>query len=129
MLREVETLKKEYIKVYSEFHRDLILNAQDDDKRRKLYDDPRLKALQTLNKLELTSGRQLETWQTWATELISCREFHEGVIEDNPICPFCNLQPKAQEHIGNAKERLAILDHMLYDMLLGWRQALKDALK
>jgi len=128
MLREVETLKKEYIKVYSEFHRDLILNAQDDDKRRKLYDDPRLKALQTLNQLDLTSGLELETWQTWATELISCREFHEGVIEDNPTCPYCNLQPKAQKHVGDAKERLAILDQMLDDMVKGWRQALIDAL-
>ena len=128
LLREVETLKKEYIKVYSEFHRDLILNAQEDDKRRKLYDDPRLTALQTLKQVELTSGSELEIWQTWATELISCREFHEGVIEDNPTCPYCGLQPKAQKHIGDAKERLVTLDQMLDDMLKGWRQALKDAL-
>jgi hypothetical protein len=128
LIREIETLKKEYITVYSEFHRDLILGANDDDKRRKLYEDPRLKALQTLNQLELTSGSELETWTNWATELISCREFHEGVIEDNPTCPYCNLQPKAQKHISDAKERLAILDHMLDDMLKGWRQALTDAL-
>lgn len=128
LLKEMEILKKEYIKVYSEFHRDLILNAKDDDKRQKLYDDPRWKALQMLNQLELTSSSELDTWQTWATELISCREFHEGVILDNPTCPYCNLQPKAQKHISHAKERLAILDQMLDDMLIGWRQALIDAL-
>ena len=128
LLKEVETLKQEYIKVYSEFHRNLILGAKDDDKRRKLYEDSRFKALQTLNHLELTSGSELDTWQTWATELISCREFHEGVIEDNPTCPYCNLQPKAQKHISDAKERLTTLDQMLDDMLKGWRQALIDAL-
>ncbi len=128
LMREVENLKKDYIKVYSEFHHNLILGAKDDDKRRKLYEDSRLKALQTLNQLELTSGSELDTWTNWATELISCREFHEGVIEDNPTCPYCNLQPKAQKHISDAKERLTTLDQMLDDMLKGWRQALVDAL-
>ncbi len=128
LMKEVDALKKEYIKVYSDFHRNLILGAKDDDRRRKLYDDPRLKALLTLNQVDLTSGSELDTWQTWATELISCREFHEGVIEDSPTCPYCNLQPKAQKHISDAKERLSTLDKMLDDMLKGWRKALIDAL-
>ena len=128
LIREVEDLKKEYIRVYSEFHRNLILGAKEDDDRRKLYEDPRLKALQTLNQVDLTSSSELDTWQNWATELISCREFHEGVIEDNPTCPYCHLQPKTQKHINDAKERLSALDQMLDDMLKGWRQALSDAL-
>lgn len=128
LLKEVESLKQDYIKVYSEFHRELILGTAEDDKRRKLYDDPRLKALDTLNKLDLTSGPELETWKDWLTELITCREFHEGVIIDNPTCPYCNLQPKDHKHVGDAKERLSLLDQMLDDMLLGWRKALIDAL-
>lgn len=128
LIREVENLKKEYIEVYSESHRALILNANDDDRRKKLYNDPRLKALQILNQLDLTSSSELNTWQTWATELISCREFHEGVLKDNPTCPYCNLQPRTQKHISNARDQLIILDQMLDNMLKGWRQALNNAL-
>ena len=128
LLKEVEGLKRDYIKVYSNFHRELILGAKEDDKRRKLYDDVRLKALNTLNQLDITSGPELAIWIDWLTELISCREFHEGVIENNPTCLYCNLQPKAHKHVGDAKERLATLNQMLDDMLKGWRKALKDAL-
>ena len=128
LMREVENLKKEYIKVYSEFHQNMRLGAKEDDKLQKLNQDSRLKSMQILKQLDLISGSQLDTWQCWATELISCREFHEGVIEDSPTCPYCNLQPKTQKHIKDAKERLIILDQMLDDMLKGWRQALMNAL-
>ncbi|MFC2055063.1 DUF6079 family protein [Chloroflexota bacterium] len=128
LLKEVESLKADYIKAYTEFHQELVLGPADDDKRRKLYDDPRLKALDTLNKLDLTSGPELETWKGWLTELITCREFHEGVLIDNPTCPYCNLQPKDHKHVGDAKERLTLLDRMLDEMLHGWRKALIDAL-
>lgn len=128
LIKEVESLKQDYIKVYSEFHRELILGPTEDDKRRKLYDDPRVKALDTLNRLDLTSGPELDTWKGWLTELITCREFHEGVIVDNPTCPYCNLQPKDHKHVGDAKERLSLLDQMLDEMLHGWRKALLDAL-
>ena len=48
LIREAENLKKEYITVYSKFHRNLVLNAKDDDKRRKLYDDPRIKGFSSV---------------------------------------------------------------------------------
>jgi hypothetical protein len=122
--RELEALKADYVTAYAELHRQLVLGPQADDRRQRLYSDPRLAALNALAGIELLHGTELEMWKDAITELKPCREFHEGAIADTPTCPFCHLRP-AQCHHGQVDQTLDQLDRRLDDLLGRWRQALR----
>ena len=127
LARELEALKDDYAAAYADLHRRLVLGPQDDDRRQRLYDDPRLAALNTLSSIDLLGSGELEMWKKELASLPTCREFHEGAIEDTPTCPFCHLRP-AQHHHGRADHKLEQLDARLDDTLSRWRQALRSAL-
>jgi hypothetical protein len=60
--------------------------------------------------------------------LPTCRTFHEGVITDQPTCPYCHLRPSQYASAANAEHALDQLDERLDDLLARWRQALQDNL-
>jgi hypothetical protein len=127
LARELEALKADYVAAYAEQHRRLVLGPHADDRRQRLYRDARLAALNELSSIELLGRSELETWKDAMTSLPVCREFHEGAIDDTPTCPFCNLRP-AQRRPVEADRALDQLEQRLADMLMRWRQALRDAL-
>ena len=90
-----------------------------------MYNDPRLAALNTLVSIDLLSNAELDAWKQALTTLPTCREFHEGVIADNPTCPYCHLRPAQHQRIGRADQVLDQLDMRLDDLLTRWRQALR----
>ncbi len=128
--RELEALKKAYIAAYAEQHRRLALGPNDDACRRKLYDDPRRKALQALRGVDLLGENvaQLRAWDNAISELHVCREFHEGVLDSSPLCPHCKINPAAVHTDLSAEVRLKQLDERLTTLLSQWRQALRAAL-
>lgn len=129
VVRDLTTLKNEYIAVYSELHRKLALTAAGDDLRQRLYRDPRLESLKALSAIELLNrSGELETWKQLLTTLLSCREFHEGVIADTPTCPYCHLRPAQYRGAANADPMVRTLDGRLSDVLKNWRQALRTNL-
>jgi len=131
LTRELEKLKTDYINTYAELHRHLTLGPKDDDKRRKLYDDARLKALEALTEIDLlgANGRsELSAWKQGAQSLPTCREFHDGMLKDSPTCPSCNLRPALKNAAVSADKSLALLDERLDSMLTRWRQALQTNL-
>jgi hypothetical protein len=125
LLRELEMLKADYVTAYAELHRGLVLGPQADDRRQRLYDDPRLAALNALSGIELLPVAELEGWKGAITGLQSCRGFHEGAIADTPTCPFCHLRPVGRP--GDLRDDTALdqLDARLDDLLARWRQALR----
>jgi hypothetical protein len=125
LMRELEALKAEYIAAYAELHRQLVLGPQADDRRQRLYNDPRLAALNTLSAIDLLSGTELEAWKQALSALPTCREFHERAIADTPTCPSCHLRPAQHHHVGQADRMLDQLDARLDDLLIRWRQALQ----
>jgi hypothetical protein len=125
LTRELEALKADYVAAYAEFHRQLVLGPQADDRRQRLYNDPRLAALNTLVAIDLLSNAELEAWKQALSTLPTCREFHEGAIADTPTCPSCHLRPAQHHHIGPADRMLDQLDARLDDLLIRWRQALQ----
>ena len=124
LARELEALKADYIAAYAELHRGLVLGPQADDRRQRLYDDPRLAALNLLSAIDLLSSPELEVWKQALSALPTCREFHEGAIAATPTCPSCHLRP-AQHHHGQADHMLDQLDDRLDNLLTRWRQALQ----
>ena len=125
LTRELETLKAGYIAAYAELHRKLVLGPQADDRRQRLYNDPRLAALNLLSAIDLLSSPELDAWKQALSTLPTCREFHEGAIADTPTCPSCHLRPAQHRHAGQADQMLDQLDARLDDLLTRWRQALQ----
>ena len=126
--REIQSLRAEYIKEYINLHRKLVLGPNDDERRKKLLNDPRLATMNELSQLNLLNESEFEIWKDWLTKPLACLEFHDKVLEDTPTCPFCRLKPKDHISIGEASQHIANLEELLADMLLRWRQALKTNL-
>ena len=126
VMRRLNELKGEYVQVYSEIHRNLALTNTGDDLRQRLYRDRRYETLRALSEIDLLSrSGELEFWKTSLTTLLSCREFHEGVISDSPTCPYCHLRPAQVQSSINADQMVHNLDERLGVILKNWRQALQ----
>ena len=102
--------------------------AQADDRRTRLYRDPRLAALDALSAVDLLNRQELQAWKSAVQGLPTCRTFHEGVITDQPTCPYCHLRPSQYASAANAEHALDQLDERLDDLLARWRGALQDNL-
>ena len=129
LVRELEALKADYVAAYAEHHRQMVLGPDADDRRRRLYDDARLNALKTLVRVDLLNPNhaELEGWIQIASGLRACTEFHEGILADTPICS-CGLRPAHERRTQAAEQTLDQLDDQLSDLLLRWRQALRNGL-
>lgn len=128
--RDLESLKNDYVQAYAELHRKLVLNSQNDDYRLQLYENPRLKALRLMAKVDLLrqTAVELEMWENKITGFKPCREFHEGAIQDSPTCPSCGFRPAQRSTDKSAEVLLLELDDRLGEIMLRWQQALRDAL-
>lgn len=121
---ELEALKREYVAAYSELHRSMVLGPSADDRRQRIYRDRRLATLEELSTIELMSGSELEALKGRLASLPTCREFHEGVLADSPVCPHCRLRPSQRPEGFQAEAMLNSLDAGLDVLLRRWRQAL-----
>jgi len=121
---ELEGLKRDYIAVYSDLHRTVVLGPAADDRRRRLLGDPRVKALETLAEIALMNTAELEGWKSAFSGLTACREFHEGRLEDAPTCPECRFRPVARPGRLYADQAPERFDARLDAILANWRQAL-----
>lgn len=129
ILRELTKLKQDYIKIYSDLHRKSVLTASGDDLRQRLYRDSRFESMRTLSAIELlTRSGDFEFWKQQLTGLVSCREFHEGVLTDSPTCPYCHLRPAQLRMAVHSDALVHLLDEKLSDLLKNWRKALRDNL-
>ncbi len=127
--QELEALKQTYIAAYTDEHRKLTLNATTDDRRDRLTRDERVAALRTLATIELLDKAQLASWSRAVTNLVTCREFHEGIIADEPTCPYCHLRPAQRPGSAPAAQVVEDLDRRLDALLLGWREVLRANLQ
>ncbi|MGD2158540.1 MAG: DUF6079 family protein [Anaerolineales bacterium] len=129
ILRELGSLKEDYIETYADLHRKLALGPKDDDFRQSLYEDPRLSALKILSQVDLLQDTtvELRLWEQTITGIRTCREFHEGMLQDSPTCS-CGLRPSQSGSETASIELLLKLDERLSGMMLRWQQALRDAL-
>jgi len=127
--QELEALKAAYITAYAEEHRRLVLGPEADARRERLYQDPRLRALDILSGVTVLNAQELAAWKREIQNLPTCRGFHEGILTETPTCRFCGLRPAQRASAGNAEAALQSLDDRLDQMLANWRRALGDSLR
>ena len=128
LVRDLEKLKADYISTYIDLHRKLVLGTQGDDKRKRLYVDTRLKVLDQLVAIDLlhsAGASELDAWKRAAANLPSCREFHDGMLTNSPICNSCRFRPAQRDLTISSDQLLSQLDDRLNDMVTRWRQALR----
>ncbi|MFP4346390.1 MAG: DUF6079 family protein, partial [Anaerolineales bacterium] len=128
LIRQLQALKQAYVEAYAQMHRRLVLGPEGDRQRSRLYDDPRLKALDRLARIDLLPQQELAGWKEAATHLPVCPQFYEGAIDETPTCPYCRLRPAQRSVEAPAEAVLRNLDNRLDLLLHQWRQALGDAL-
>ncbi|MEI7989189.1 MAG: DUF6079 family protein [Chloroflexota bacterium] len=126
MQRELDSLKTDYITIYSELHRKVVLTASGDELRQRITHSPRFDALRALSGIDLlTRSGDFEAWKHQISALLACPGFHEGVMADSPTCPFCHLRPAQHPANAHAETVLHTLDTRLGEILQNWRKALR----
>lgn len=124
----LEQLKQGYIDRYAELHRRARLTGEEDNRRRQLLEDARVKQLRQLSTVDIFATQQdFRTWMERATSLKACLEFHTGLLADAPICPHCQYRPSSQD--TDATGQLAVLDERLDTILSQWHDGLRSALQ
>lgn len=121
-LKEVQRLKTEYVSIYMKIHASVRLNATDDNKKQKLFNDPRYTALRQLTTIDILSSQQLEQWQERINELQPCWRLTKEELEHSPICPHCKLRPKDQTFIKYPS--LEEVEDQLQDLMDSWTRTL-----
>jgi len=121
-------LKAQYIQAYAAEHHRLRLGPAAADRREAIYRGGALREVMELNRLEILPSQELSIWQRQVQGLRDCRDFHEGVLSDEPECPYCHLNPATEGGAGNAERTLEALEERLDGMLAAWRKAVVEAL-
>lgn len=128
LLRELQTLKADYIAAYAQAHRRSVLGPNEDDRRREMMTGQRWQALKALVTIDLLAANkpEMDGWGQAIASLRVCTAFHEGLLDDSPTCT-CRFRPR------EASSRLATqlldgLDERLTSLVLRWQQALRAGL-
>lgn len=119
--RELDVLKKSYIKAYLELHRRARLGANDYERKSKLSQDPRMNSLNALAKIELMPRPRLDALKTKLENLKSCYILTEKELDESPACPHCNFKPGLENPKTAVNLELDSLDEELDKMLDDWK--------
>lgn len=127
--RDLEMLKRDYTASYAELHKRQTLGPEADDRRVRILDDDRLATLRELARVDILEGQAVTSFGNVLGALRTCRGFHEGLLEDSPICPECKLNPAHQANAAPAEERLTAIDLGIDTLLADWRRTLSEELR
>jgi hypothetical protein len=117
-------LKRAYVQEYINMHSRARLGVNEDERKRSLMEDERLKALKALSTIELMPRQHLTDFQNRLATLRPCFSLTEQDLEASPVCPHCDFRPATENSGVSAK---VILDHMdaeLDNLVDSWTQTL-----
>ena len=123
-------LKQQYVDAYVTVHAKARLGANDDSKKKKLLQDPRLGRLMKLVGIDLLPRAQLVEVQNRLTGLKPCFSLTKSDLDTNPVCPHCQFRPVAEPSAAAtaASQILAAVDGDLDRMHDEWTRTLLDNL-
>jgi hypothetical protein len=127
--RRLAELRRQYQQVYADLHRRFVLGPAEDDRRVRIMQDRRVAQLKALAAIDILHSAGLEGWRSAISAITTCRQFHEGLLEDGPTCPHCHFRPLGSAGGAPVTQQLALLDERLDTMLAQWHAALADALR
>jgi len=122
--KQLDDLRRDYIRTYHELHTQHVLGPTDDDRRTRLMNDQRVQQMHALARVDILNAQEWQRWLHDLRALPSCRAFHAGLLEDSPICPSCGFNPAQSSRAGTAARRLEMLSAQLDTLLGQWHAAL-----
>ncbi len=93
VLPDLNDLKKVYIESYMALHGKRRLGINDDNRKKALLQDARLRKLNELVTIDLMPTNQLSDFNKKLGPLRPCFALTADDIRDNPICPHCGFKP------------------------------------
>jgi hypothetical protein len=123
-LRELKSLKREYISAYIDMHSRARLGMEGDKKKNELVRDYRFDTLKRLATIEILSSSQLTDFQNRLGDMATCTELSEKELETETICPHCTYKPSEHGSSLSAKDTLSQLDDELDRLMQSWTETL-----
>ncbi|NLV27395.1 MAG: ATP-binding protein [Methanomicrobiales archaeon] len=116
MKTDLEKVKTQYANRYFTLHNRARLGVSEDVEKKKLLNDPRLKALQQLANtgmnnplLPVFTNKLTHTFKT-------CFNLTQDDLLSSPICPHCHFKPSEEQILGSVREEIYELDDELDGM-------------
>jgi hypothetical protein len=130
LLRRLEALKSEYSAEYMKLHTAARLGMREDErKRRILYDDERLKRLNTLSRIELMPVQQLRGFKDSLAGLKTCPHLKSSELKTNPVCQHCGFRPAIEKMKVPARVLVDRADDQLDQLETEWSATLRSNLE
>ncbi|MCX7708138.1 MAG: DUF6079 family protein [Anaerolineae bacterium] len=123
--RELETLKGDYIEGYMALHGRARLSQPDDERKRRLLADRRLKGLRLLSQINLLPDEQLQRGVTdRLAGLVSCWRLVPSDLRQSATCPHCSYKPAVEGTAHNAAAEISRAEDELDRLETAWTEAL-----
>jgi len=123
--RQLSDLKKSYIQTYLSLHSRSRLGVNEDNYKKQLMNDDRLKILNKLTTIDLMPRQHLTHYQEQLIEgLTSCFKLTEQEMATAPICPHCQYKPCMEKPGSPAVNVLDGLDQKQDQMIDDWTNTL-----
>ena len=127
--RELMQLKVEYTKAYQEAHRQARLDSEEDRRKNRLLQGPRMKRLHRLaESVPILPRERLKGLEGRLGALIACWRLIPSDLEREPICPHCHFRPDTDAPDTPPREVLQEADGALDRWTREWVDILSDAL-
>lgn len=123
-------LKTAYQDNYLARHGKARLNQADDQRKVRLGQDPRLKQLQQLAKVEMMPAQQLRDFENRLFNLKPCFSLGRPELEQSPVCPHCHFRPAEEPAASsNPSQVISGLDERLDGLVTDWSERLLSNLE
>lgn len=127
--RRLDGLKQAYREAYLEAHRRARLNHEEDQRKRQLMKDPRLRQLRLLaDRVPLLPAKKLDDLERRMSDLISCWRLIPADLEREPRCPYCDFR-LTEAPPQPVEEALRQVDAELSRLWREWGKILREALQ
>ncbi len=127
--RELEALKGDYVEYYVGLHGRTRLGQAEDERKKRMLADPRLKRLQALSRINLLPDEQLGRVTERLGDLLACWRLVPSDLRQQPICPYCGYKPAVDGTALNASAEVDRADDDLELLEAGWSQMLLAELR
>jgi hypothetical protein len=125
----LENLKSAYVRHYLERHRRARLNADEDDRKKRLMADPRRDQLTALASIDFLPVAELKSWESRLAELQPCYAVGASELQEHAICPHCGYRPVEESRDRAIAADLDELEAQLAQLHAGWTNALLTNLR
>ena len=120
--RELETQKGDYVEHYVALHSRARLGQPDDERKKRLLADRRLKGLRSLCQINLLPDEQLARQTDRLGKIVSCWRLVPSDLRQQAVCPHCGYKPAAKELPASAE--MDQVEDELDRLETGWSEML-----